>query len=72
MHLNEVAYEDGFVGIRLISAIKTPGVIAEILSRVDDMDGNERPGFRIQWENGNTSTISHGNCEHIEVPDLEW
>ena len=51
------------VGLRVTSAIDTPGRVVRI-----DHAGREDWEIEIAWDNGNVSVINHFDGDHITVP----
>jgi hypothetical protein len=67
MNLSQLNVSDLYVGMRLISAIGTPGTLVGITPRRNDGSYEGDHGLRIKWDNGKESAQAHYLLDRVEI-----
>lgn len=67
MNLAEMNFNEIKPGLKVISAINTPGVVKECRPEGPSPDGERYDTIVIDWENGKTSYVFHMQAEYVSV-----
>ena len=69
MNLAEMNFSEIKHGIKVISAVNTPGVIKECRPEGTSAEKERYDTIVIDWENGKTSYVYHMQAEYITLAE---
>lgn len=70
MKLSDVKFENIKVGMEVISAIGTPGVVTECIPEIPGSGNGARyDTVNMEWNNGKKSSVFHMNADKVTVKE---